>query len=129
MAAGRAGAAPGLGKDDALQILALRTAECLDGGRAAILRPERRRRLLRIANLLGVGQFDANLVFAIVQDNARRGLPGAVAQSDPRLEVLGPRTRPGSASPGAARWIIPQILGALALGALMLMAMIRWLGG
>lgn len=129
MAAGRAGAAPGVGKDDALHILALRTSECLDGGRAAILRPERRRRLLRIAHILGVGQFDANLVFAIVQDNARRGLPDSVATTDPRLDVLGPRTRPGSATPSAARWIVPQVVGALALALLMLLAMIRWLGG
>lgn len=123
MAAGSTGAAPG----DALEILAIRTAECLDGGRAAILRPERRRRLLRIAHMLGVGQFDANLVFAIVQDNARRGASAGAAAHDARLSVLAPRRQRREIS--AAYWIVPQIIGALCLAALMLVALVRWIGG
>jgi hypothetical protein len=123
MAAGSTGAAPG----DALEILAIRTAECLDGGRAAILRPERRRRLLRIAHMLGVGQFDANLVFAIVQDNARRGAMPESAAQDARLSVLAPRRQRREVS--AAAWIIPQVIGALGIAALMLFALIRWISG
>jgi len=51
-------------------VLALRTAEALDG---AVLPPERRDRLVRLGKLLGMTPFDANLVIAIVQDQARRG--------------------------------------------------------
>ncbi|MBL0922617.1 MAG: hypothetical protein IBJ10_10895 [Phycisphaerales bacterium] len=123
MAAGTPPNAP----DDPLRILAVRTAECLDGGRAAILRPERRRRLLRIAHMLGVGQFDAHLVFAIVQDNARRGAAPDAAVKDPRLNILAPPAR--RTRNGAWLWIVPQMLAALAIGAVMLLAMIRWLGG
>ena len=127
MAAGSASAATGTHPGDALEILAIRTAECLDGGRAAILRPERRRRLLRIAHMLGVGQFDANLVFAIVQDNARRGATPESSAQDARLSVLAPRRQRREVS--ATAWIIPQIIGALCIAALMLVALIRWIGG
>lgn len=51
-------------------VLAVRTAESLQG---AILRPERRDRLVRLGKMLGLSAFDANLVIAIVQDQARRG--------------------------------------------------------
>src|SRR5262249_36767795 len=48
-------------------------AAALDGGSAAILTPERRRRLVDIAERLGIRPFDANLVIAVVQDRVRRG--------------------------------------------------------
>lgn len=60
-----------LSPDDARWILARRTAEAIEGGRAAILRPEVRVRLLAIGQRLGLRPFDANLVIAIVQDEAR----------------------------------------------------------
>lgn len=122
-----AGATPS-NREDALRILALRTAECLDGGRAAILRPERRRRLLRVAHMLGVKQFDANLVIAIVQDNARRGAASTSA-TDPRLAVMTPPTGQRIAPPSALHWIVPQIVGAVALAALLFLALVRWIGG
>ena len=51
-------------------VLALRTAESLQG---PILGPERRDRLVKLGKLMGLTAFDANLVIAIVQDQARRG--------------------------------------------------------
>jgi hypothetical protein len=123
LAAGTAGDDPA----EALRVLALRAAECLDGGHAAILRPERRRRLLHIANVLGVGQFDANLVIAIVQDNARRGVVNADA-TDPRLAILSRRdsSPPAGLSPA---WIAAHLVIAGALGAGLLYALIHWIGG
>lgn len=58
---------------DARWVLAIRVAEAIEGGRAAILTPERRQRLLRLAVKMGLREFDANLVIAIVQDAARTG--------------------------------------------------------
>lgn len=58
------------GPTDPRWVLAVRTAELLEG---PILRPERREGLLRLGGALGLSLFDANLVLAIVQDQARRG--------------------------------------------------------
>lgn len=51
-------------------VLAVRTSQCLQG---TILPPEQRDRLLILARLLRLTPFDANLIIAIVQDQARRG--------------------------------------------------------
>lgn len=45
-------------------------ARALEG---AILAPERREALIQEARSLGLREFDANLVIAVVQDRARRG--------------------------------------------------------
>ncbi|TVQ63317.1 MAG: hypothetical protein EA379_04160 [Phycisphaerales bacterium] len=119
--------------DDARRLFAVRVAETLDGGRSAILRPERRDRLLRIAHMLGVRPFDANLVIAIVQDGARRG---AIATGDaprPADAVVRPAQRQDTERAGAEgrRTRDPaflQAIGALALGVLLLALLIRWIG-
>lgn len=51
-------------------VLALRTAEALQG---TVMPPEQRQRLIRLGRVMGMTPFDANLVIAIVQDQARRG--------------------------------------------------------
>jgi len=61
---------PITGPTDPRWILAVRPAELLDG---AILRPEKRDCLTSIGTTLGLSLFDANLIIAIVQDQARRG--------------------------------------------------------
>ncbi len=60
-------------KADACTIMAATVARSLEGGQAAILRPERRRNLVAAAGALGVRPFDANLLIAAVQDRVRRG--------------------------------------------------------
>lgn len=65
----------------------------IEGGRAAILRPERRHDLMTRAHTLGLRPFDANLVIAVVQEAARRGEDAAIPQRTPRhahanLQVL-----------------------------------------
>ena len=75
------------GPDDPRWVLAVRTSELLEG---PILRPERRDGLVRLGRTLGLSLFDANLVIAIVQDQARRGrLPEeCAAESEPRLRMI-----------------------------------------
>jgi hypothetical protein len=51
-------------------VLAIRAAESMQG---AILPSEQRDRLIRIGRTMGLNAFEANLVIAIVQDQARRG--------------------------------------------------------
>ncbi|RPG14798.1 MAG: hypothetical protein CBB69_010915 [Phycisphaera sp. TMED9] len=53
-------------------VLAGRIAASLDG---AVLPPERRQDLLRFSKSIGVREFDASLVIAVIQDRARRGEP------------------------------------------------------
>lgn len=62
---------PVLEARDPRWVLALRTAEALEG---PILRPEKRQRLLRLGRVMGLSPFAANLVIAVVQDRARRGV-------------------------------------------------------
>lgn len=57
---------------DARWQLAAEAQRALQG---AVLAFEDRRRLLALANRLGIRSFDANLILALVQDRARRGEP------------------------------------------------------
>lgn len=68
-------------------VLATRTAEQLEG---SLLRPEPRDRLVRLGQMLGLSHFDANLVIAIVQDQARRGYAPKFCPlaAEPRLRLI-----------------------------------------
>jgi len=70
------------------QAFAALAAARIEGGRAAILRPEARRGLMRAATAAGLRPFDATLIIAMVQDRARRGEPLAEAPADPRLTAV-----------------------------------------
>ncbi len=61
---------PIAGFGDPRWVLAVRCAEALQG---AVLPPDKRQRLVDLGKRLGLTPFDANLVIAIVQDQARRG--------------------------------------------------------
>ena len=75
------------GNDDPRWVLAVRTAERLEG---ATLRPERRERLLQLGKVMGLSPFDASLIIAIVQDQARRGhLPDyCPTAGEPQLRMV-----------------------------------------
>lgn len=107
-------------------VLAVRTAGALQG---AVLPPERRQALIELGRSFGLSVFDANLVIAIVQDQARRGrsaehcpaageaqlamipLPEPVTWRNSLREALGtPRAR------------LAAVIGALAAAELALLA-------
>lgn len=115
--------AAGLAATDARWVLAARTAAMLEGGRAAILSPERRRRLLVVAGRMGLRPFDASMVIAVVQDAARSGEGGGGALgvgTEERLGLIRPVARGGGVG-----WMIAAAVG---VGAAMFVAMVRWLG-
>lgn len=62
-----------LGVDQLREAFAARVAESLEGGRSAILRPEKRTRLVDLAGRMGIRPFDAHLLIALTQDAARQG--------------------------------------------------------
>ncbi len=68
-------------------VLALRVSESLDG---EVLPPERRERLLKLGRVLGLTQFDAALVIACVQDQARRGVEPQMCPraAEPQLRMI-----------------------------------------
>lgn len=116
--------------DDARRIVALRVVESLEGGRAAILRPEARRRIVTVATTLGLRPFDANLVIAIVQDAARRGETIEEPDVQSRLRLVGGgaverRARRRSAT----RTVAVNLIAALVLGLGVAGVLIAWLLG
>lgn len=115
----RMGAQPISGPTDPRWVLAVRTAEELQGD---ILSPERRQRLLRLGHAMGLTPFSANLVIAIVQDQARRGYAAqdCPTAGEPQLCMVGLASRANGGSKG---WRIA--FGVLALLAVEL-AVIRW---
>ncbi|MFG0326556.1 MAG: hypothetical protein ACF8SC_04710 [Phycisphaerales bacterium JB037] len=120
-------ASAGLDPSDVRWAFAARVAESLDGGRTAILPPERRRRLVRLATGLGLREFDANLIIAVVQDGARTG-EGALSRGvEHRLEMI--RHPSDAASPprtASLGWMVGASL--LAAGA-MLLWLVQWVTG
>ena len=61
---------PALAADDPRWVLAVRTADALEG---SILPPVHRQSLVRFGRSFGLTDFDINLIIAIIQDQARRG--------------------------------------------------------
>lgn len=80
------------GSADPRWVLAVRTAECLQGD---ILAPESRERIIRMARLFDLTPFDANMIIAIVQDQARRGIAPhlCAAAGEPQLRMITPPRR------------------------------------
>ncbi len=65
-----AGTAAPLSPDDPRWVLAVRARELMQG---AMLGPDDRQNLLRTGRVMGLTDFESNLVLAIMQDQARRG--------------------------------------------------------
>lgn len=105
-------------------VLAIRTAELLEG---PVLSHEKRQRLLRLGRLMGLSPFSANLVIAIMQDRARRGRPFAATTADllanARTDLaLVPSTQPRA----DRRWqTLAAVTALLAMQALMLLWLLR----
>jgi len=107
--------------EDVRAVFAAHVSRALDGGRAAILRPERRRELVAVGVKLGLREFDTNLLIAIVQDAAREGTPWRAADVQARLACVSP------ARPDARAGLLAA--AALAAGALIFVGLLTWLFG
>ena len=94
---------PPLEGSDARWVLAVRVAERLEG---TMLDPESRERLVRLGKMLGLTPFDANLVIAIVQDRARRGIPAmhCPAAAAEQLATLTPPLGSPAQTRSLERW-------------------------
>ena len=77
------------GSSDPRWVLAIRTAEMLQGD---ILTPESRDRIIRMGKMFNLTAFDANMIIAIVQDQARRGIAPQLcpAAGEPQLRMITP---------------------------------------
>lgn len=117
-------AAAALPLDDARAIFAVEVAGELQGGLVALLTPERRRRLMQQAEGLGLREFDANLIIAIVQDRARGGQFDADAREDSRLGMIRPAGEPIT-SRRAPVWML--LVGSVALAGAIFIALVLWL--
>lgn len=105
--------------DDAHLLFAARVGDALEGGRAAILSPIRRRELVAAAVASGLRPFDANLVIAIVQEAAREGSNQSTL--DRRLAIL-------QKSPRSSRETHVALLLAITLAAMAIFFVLRlWL--
>ncbi|MEM1109237.1 MAG: hypothetical protein AAGH99_11175 [Planctomycetota bacterium] len=87
------------GTNDPRWVLAVRVAEQLQG---SVLPPDKRDRLVKIGKMFGLTAFDANLIIAIVQDQARRGYAPAYCPTagEPQLRMVPP--------PQKIKWVTPQ---------------------
>jgi hypothetical protein len=118
--------AAALSPSEAREILTMRVAELLDGGRAAVLTPERRARALRIARMLGVRDFDAHLVIAVVQDRARRGEIAVDPSSAPSSPAKQRADAPEPARMSGTIALL-QLAAAVLLAGAMLLGVLTWL--
>jgi hypothetical protein len=109
------GRAPTLDPDDPRWRLASETALALQG---TVLPFEDRRRLLALAQRLGIRAFDANLIVAVVQDRARRGEPIATGAA-----TIAMVPRPQQESGDSARFWIAAVVAAMAIDAIL----VAWL--
>lgn len=105
-------------------VLAVRTAEQLQG---SILTMDRRERLVRLGKLMGLTAFQANLIIAIVQDQARRGVrpENCPTAGLAQLEMIAPAGEGENANRRQALRIAAMVTAILAIEVLML---IWWLG-
>lgn len=106
---------------DARWVFAVLVSKSLDGGRAAILPPEKRERLVASAVSMGLRPFDANLVIAIVQDCTRCGHDRLCEETESRLSLV----RPPEPEAAAGQWGLHGWLAAASVGAGLALAL--WL--
>ena len=109
----------GLEPADPRWVLAMKAYSQLQGSALTL---ERRQGVMRTARQLGVRPFEATLIIAIVQDQARRG--GEPGDAAPTLAMLDKPKPPSSAQTAWTRWIA-AVITALAANAFL----IWWLTG
>lgn len=118
----------GLGATDPRWLLAVKTSSLLEGGKAALLTPAKRRSVMTLAKQLGLRPFEASLVVAVVQDGARAGEGALSPGVKQRLSLVAAGSSAVPAEPKRARWA--GLMGfAAALGGVLTALLIRWLEG
>lgn len=110
----RAAANPDIKPTDPRWVLAVRAYSQLQG---STLTPQRRQKVLRTAEQLGVRPFDANVIIAIVQDHARTGR--SLSDAAPTLSLLH-EAAPAQTSPHTIRWLA-AIVAAAAINFLLIL--------
>lgn len=85
-----ASAAASMSALDPRWILAVQVSREVQGGAAAVITPESRRRLVSTGRRLGLRPFDSNLVIAMVQDSARSGEDPLGKDVVARLRMVNP---------------------------------------
>lgn len=116
---------PDFDPTDARWHLALETQRALQG---AMLAFEDRRRLLSLAQKVGIRPFDANLIIALVQDRVRRGEP--IEHAAPAIAIVpAAAVKTAAARPPALRGAnLPHLLVAAVILAMAAdAALIAWL--
>lgn len=111
-----------VGATDPRWVVAARAAAQLQGGQAAILAPDQRRRLVAMAEHLGLRAFDAGLIIAIVQDAVRCGLDPLGATSEGSLSLV--RDVAPDRDGGRAAGLM---LASVCLGAVLFCGLLAWM--
>ena len=116
--------AQALPEGDLRLVFAIDVAKALQGGRAAILTPERRRDLVAGAESMGMRPFDANLVIAMVQHAAREGEDAAGPGAMGALPLIRGGERRAGRKAGVSFGVLFGITGVVAAA---LFYGLRWL--
>ncbi len=102
----------------------MRAASQLDG---SALPPERREKLMRVARLLGIRVFDANVIIAIVQDQARQGRP--LTDAAPTVAMLNRPETAGEQDRQPWLRVIIAVTGAVVANAFLIWWLLAASGG
>lgn len=113
---------------DARWVFAVRVAAAIEGERAAVLTPEKRERLLKLSRVIGLRDFDAALIIAIVQDSARCGLSPLGLTTAERVAMVRMPQRADEKRDEPWQWFI-RSAWVSALGAMGAVLLVRLIGG
>lgn len=91
-------------------VLAVQAYRSVQGGRAAVITPEERKRLMVVGNRLGLRAFDTSLVIAIVQDGARAGEDPLGSEAVGRLRLVGRESELSDAARGPSWGLVAALV-------------------
>jgi hypothetical protein len=91
-------------------VLAVQAYRSVQGGRAAVITPEERKRLMVVGNRLGLRAFDTSLVIAIVQDGARAGEDPLGTAAVGRLRLVGRESELADAARGPSWGLVAAMV-------------------
>ncbi|HVU64311.1 MAG TPA: hypothetical protein VHC70_10065 [Phycisphaerales bacterium] len=106
-------------------VLAVEVRRQMQGGRASIITPDTRRRLMLVGRRLGLRPFDTSLVIAIIQDAGRRGEDPLGPMSVSRLRLV--REAPLADAAPVLTWsrVAAMVIAAGLFGAALTLVLLR----